>query len=59
MITMIDDVIGHVLAQLDALGLAEATIVILTSDHGDYMGDHGLLLKLLLHYQEIIRFPFI
>jgi len=29
------------------------------SDHGDYMGDHGLMLKLLLHYQGIIRVPFI
>ncbi len=59
MITMIDDAIGRVLKRLDDLGLAEDTIVIFTSDHGDYMGDHGLMLKLLLHYQGIIRVPFI
>lgn len=59
MITMIDDAIGRVLRQLDDLGLAEDTVVIFTSDHGDYMGDHGLMLKLLLHYQSIIRVPFI
>lgn len=59
MITMIDDAIGRVLARLDALGLAENTVVIFTSDHGDYMGDHGLMLKLLLHYQGIIRVPFL
>lgn len=59
MITMIDDAIGRVLAQLETLGLADNTIVIFTSDHGDYMGDHGLMLKLLLHYQGIIRVPFI
>lgn len=59
MITMIDDAVGRVLKQLDDLGLAEDTIVIFTSDHGDYMGDHGLMLKLLLHYQGIIRVPFI
>ena len=59
MITMIDDAIGRVLKQLDALGLAEDTVVIFTSDHGDYMGDHGLMLKLLLHYQGIVRVPFI
>ena len=59
MITMIDDAIGRVLAQLDALGLADNTVVIFTSDHGDYMGDHGLMLKLLLHYQGLIRVPFI
>jgi len=59
MITMIDDAIGRVLAQLENLGLAKDTVVIFTSDHGDYMGDHGLMLKLLLHYQGIIRVPFI
>ena len=59
MITMIDDAIGRVLKQLDNLGLRENTIVIFTSDHGDYMGDHGLMLKLLLHYQGLIRVPFI
>ncbi len=59
MITMIDDAIGRVLRRLDDLGLAEDTVVIFTTDHGDYMGDHGLMLKLLLHYQGIIRVPFI
>ncbi len=59
MITMIDDAVGRVLKRLEALGLAEDTVVIFTSDHGDYMGDHGLMLKLLLHYQGLIRVPFI
>ncbi len=59
MITMIDDAVGRVLSRLKTLGLAENTVVIFTSDHGDYMGDHGLMLKLLLHYQGVIRVPFI
>ena len=59
MITMIDDAIGRVLRRLETLGLADQTVVVFTSDHGDYMGDHGLMLKLLLHYQGIIRVPFI
>ena len=59
MISMIDDAIGRVLRQLDELGLSDNTVVIFTSDHGDYMGDHGLMLKLLLHYQGLIRVPFI
>ncbi|MFY0610231.1 MAG: sulfatase-like hydrolase/transferase [Hyphomicrobiaceae bacterium] len=58
-ITMIDDAIGRVLRQLNELGMADNTVVVFTSDHGDYMGDHGLMLKLLLHYQGIIRVPFI
>ena len=59
MITMIDDAIGRVLQQLEDTGQTENTVVIFTTDHGDYMGDHGLMLKLLLHYQGIIRVPFI
>lgn len=58
-ITMIDDAIGRVLDQLKKCGLDENTVVIFTSDHGDYMGDHGLMLKLLLHYQGVIRVPYI
>jgi len=59
MITMIDDAIGRVLAKLESLNLRENTVVIFTSDHGDYMGDHGLMLKLLLHYQGLVKVPFI
>lgn len=58
-ISMIDDAIGRVLARLKALGLDDNTVVIFTLDHGDYMGDHGLMLKLLLHYQGMTRVPFI
>ncbi len=59
MISMIDDAIGRVMKQLHDSGLADNTVVIFTSDHGDYMGDHGLMLKLLLHYQGLIKVPFI
>ena len=59
MITMIDDQIGRVLGALKKLNLDENTIVIFTSDHGDYMGDHGLMLKGPLHLQGMIRVPFI
>jgi len=56
-IAMIDDAVGRVLSQLERSGLADDTVVVFTSDHGDYMGDHGLMLKLLLHYQGLIRVP--
>jgi arylsulfatase A-like enzyme len=59
MITMIDDVVGHLLGRLEALGLANDTVVVFTSDHGDFMGDHGLLLKSALHYRSLVRVPFI
>jgi arylsulfatase A-like enzyme len=59
MIAMIDDAIGRVLAQLAARGLADDTIVIFTTDHGDFLGDHRLLLKGPAHYEGITHVPFI
>lgn len=59
MITMIDDAVGQILTTLADAGLADDTIVVFTSDHGDFMGDHGLMLKGPIHYQGLIRVPFI
>jgi len=59
MITMIDDSIGQVLTKLDTIGMADNTVVIFTSDHGDLLGDHQLILKGPIHYNGLIRVPFI
>jgi arylsulfatase A-like enzyme len=59
MITFVDDAVGRILAKLEALGLAENTVVVFNSDHGDMMGDHGLMLKHCYHYEGLIRVPFI
>jgi membrane-anchored protein YejM (alkaline phosphatase superfamily) len=59
MIAMIDDAVGRVLGRLAALGLADDTIVIFTADHGDFLGDHRLLLKGPAHYEGITHVPFI
>ena len=59
MIAMIDDAIGRILDEIKALGLAEDTVVIFTSDHGDFMADHQLMLKGPLHFQGLTRVPFI
>lgn len=56
-ISMIDDRVGRVLATLQETGLAENTVVIFTADHGDFMGDHQLLLKGALHYRGLVRVP--
>jgi arylsulfatase A-like enzyme len=58
-ISHIDAVIGQVVAELKAQNLAENTILIFMSDHGDYLGDHQLLWKGPIHYQSLIRTPFI
>jgi len=58
-ITMIDDAIGNILKRLSDRGLEKNTVVVFMSDHGDWMGDHGLILKGPMHYQSLIRVPFI
>ena len=59
MVSMIDDSIGQVFKKLEELGIAENTVVIFTSDHGDLLGDHQLILKGPIHYNGLIRVPFI
>jgi len=59
MIACIDDAIGQVLDALDDSGRRDDTVVIFTSDHGDHLGDHRLLLKGAEQYQSIVRVPFI
>ncbi|MFA6264883.1 MAG: sulfatase-like hydrolase/transferase [Pseudolabrys sp.] len=59
MIACIDDAIGGVLGALDKGGRADDTVVMFTTDHGDHLGDHRLLLKGAEQYQSIVRVPFI
>jgi arylsulfatase A-like enzyme len=59
MITMIDDAIGSILERLKKTGLEENTVIIFTSDHGEFLGDYGLLLKGPLHVNSVTNVPFI
>ena len=58
-ISAIDDGVGRLMRELEAQGIADNTVVIFTSDHGEYMGDHQLMLKGPVHYQGVIRVPFV
>ncbi len=58
MVEMADAEVGRVLDALDDAGLAEETLVVLTSDHGDGLARHGLTSKMFL-YDEAARVPFI
>jgi arylsulfatase A-like enzyme len=55
-ITLVDRSVGTILQSLEENGLAEDTIVVYTSDHGEMAGDHGILGKTVL-YEEAIRVP--
>ncbi len=49
LIKQIDDQIGVLMKFLDAQGLTDSTMIVFTSDHGDYLGDHWLGEKDLFH----------
>jgi len=59
MISCMDKYIGQIIDRLDELGLAEDTLVVFTSDHGHYFGQHGLIAKGAFHYDDGIRVPMI
>jgi arylsulfatase A-like enzyme len=58
LIRQIDDEVGNLLDYLDDRGLSERTMIVFTSDHGDYLGDHWLGEKDLFH-DVSIRIPLI
>lgn len=59
MISFMDHHIGRILDELDRQGLAEDTLVVFTTDHGHFIGQHGLIAKGPFHYEDLIRLPFI
>ena len=59
MISLMDKYIGRILDKLDALGLAENTLVVFTTDHGHFYGQHGLIAKGPFHYEDMIKVPMI
>jgi arylsulfatase len=58
LVTQVDLSVGRILNTLEELGLAENTIVVYTSDHGEMMGAHGLLAK-TYSYEESSGIPFL
>jgi uncharacterized sulfatase len=59
MVSLMDKYIGVILDKLDALGLTENTLIIFTTDHGNFMGQHGLYAKGPAVYEDAIKIPFI
>ncbi|MDD5697574.1 MAG: sulfatase-like hydrolase/transferase [Victivallaceae bacterium] len=59
MISLMDKYIGKILARLEALGLRKDTLIIFTTDHGHFHGQHGLIAKGPFHYEDMIKVPFL
>lgn len=59
MITLVDHSIGRILTRLDERGLSQSTIVVFTSDHGEFLGDHFFLNKGPLPCRSLLHIPLI
>ncbi len=59
MMSLIDYEIGRILDYLDQAGIADNTLVVFTSDHGHFLGHHGLIAKGAFHYEDVLRVPMI
>lgn len=58
-IYLIDKAIGQIINHLKTNGIYDDTIIIFTSDHGDYLGDFDMLTKSDLPFKNLIHVPFI
>ncbi|PTY00973.1 sulfatase [Verrucomicrobia bacterium LW23] len=59
MVSMMDRYIGRLIDHLEKIGEKENTLIVFTSDHGHYIGHHGLIAKGPFHYEDGVRVPMI
>lgn len=59
MIAQIDDQFARILKALEETGQRDNTVIIFTSDHGETLGDHGLMFKGCRFYEGLVKVPLI
>lgn len=59
MVDLIDEQVGRLLKLLEESGQLENTLVIMMTDHGEMLGDHGIYLKGPYFYEPAIHLPLI
>ncbi len=59
MLLAVDESLGRILAALERKGILNDTVVVFTSDHGYFYGEHGLNEERRLAYEETIRIPLV
>jgi hypothetical protein len=56
-VALVDAALGAILADVDRLGLADRTVIMVTADHGEAFGEHGTQFHSLTLYDELLRVP--
>lgn len=59
MMSLLDEKIGNIIKYLEEKNLLENTLIVFTTDHGDYMGNHGMWWKGLPVYEDAQKIPFL
>jgi arylsulfatase A-like enzyme len=59
MMSFLDQEVGRILDHLEEVGQAQDTLIVFTTDHGHFLGQHGLVAKGPFHYEDMLRVPFI
>ncbi|MCH7971483.1 MAG: sulfatase-like hydrolase/transferase [Chloroflexi bacterium] len=58
LVTLVDRAVGRILDAIDDAGIADRTIVVFTSEHGDQMGEHNIFQKIVM-YEGSVKVPFL
>jgi choline-sulfatase len=58
MVSYVDSKVGELVAELERLGIADNTVVVFTSDHGEMLGEHGMWFKRTF-YDGAVRVPLV
>jgi len=56
-VSMVDHWVGVLMNKMEDLGLLDETVIVFTTDHGFYLGEHGLTGKVTLLYEEVNHIP--
>lgn len=59
MISMMDHYIGKIIDKLESENLLDKTLIIFTTDHGNFIGQHGLMGKGVFDYEDAVKIPFL
>ena len=57
MLMAVDEGLGRMLDSLEEMGVLDDTVIVFTSDHGYFYGEHGLSVERRLAYEEALRIP--